>query len=71
MFNMFTEAGNQEVGKIVSAAIELASLDGPENPTDKALMWAKKELAALALNEEFEEAEDTAVWEAVYTMIYM
>jgi hypothetical protein len=71
MFNMFTEAGNEEVGKIVSAAIELASLDSPDNATDQALMWAQNELAALAENPEFEEAEDTAVWEAVYTMIYM
>ena len=71
MFHMFTEAGNEEVGKIVSSAIELASLEGPDNPTDLALMWAQNELAALAENPEFGEAEDTAVREAVYTMIYM
>jgi hypothetical protein len=71
MFNMFTEAGNQEVGKIVATAIELSTVEGPENPTDLALQWAQNELAVLAQNEEFAEAEDTAVWEAVYTMIYM
>lgn len=71
MFHMFTEAGNQKVGEIVSAAIELASLEGPENATDQALMWAQNELSVLAQNEEFQEAEDTAVWEAVYAMIYM
>lgn len=71
MFNMFTEVGNQKVGEIVTTAIELAGVEGPENPTDLALQWAQNELSTLAQNEEFQEAEDTAVWEAVYTMIYM
>ena len=65
-YGMFSAAGNTAVDYIVSEARELATVDGPINPRLQALVWMDAELAALADNDGFEEAADTAVREAAY-----
>ena len=68
-FAMFTEEGNQLVARIADAARELASVDGPQNPTEQAWVWTLRELEKLSCAEGYEEATDTAVREAVYSHI--
>ena len=68
-FAMFTTEGNQLVARIAEAGRELAGVDGPQNPTELAVQWAFRELARLGSAEGYEEAEDTAVREAVYSYI--
>ena len=65
-YNMFTDAGNAQVHKLVQTARDLADIDGPHNPTEQAWNWLLNELDALARNPAFEEATDTAVREACY-----
>ena len=65
-FGMFSTAGNCAVADIVREAQQLAGVDGPVNPRLQALSWMDTELAALADNDGFEEAYDTAVREAAY-----
>jgi hypothetical protein len=68
-FAMFTAEGNQLVARIATAGRELATADGPRNPTELALQWAMRELEKLSCAEGYEEATDTAVREAVYEYI--
>ena len=65
-YNMFTEAGNARVAKLVETARDLAGVDGPVNATEQAWNWLLNELDALARDPAFEEATDTAVREACY-----
>ena len=65
-YNMFTEAGNAQVAKLVETARDLAGVDGPYNPTEQAWNWLLNELDALARDPAYEEATDTAVREACY-----
>jgi hypothetical protein len=68
-FAMFTAEGNQLVARIAAAGRELAAVDGPNNPTELAVQWAFRELEKLGAAEDYEEATDTAVREAVYSFI--
>lgn len=68
-FAMFTDAGNELVARIAEAGRELAGLDGPYDAVNKAIAWADRELERLSLADDFEEATDTAVREAVFTHI--
>jgi hypothetical protein len=68
-FAMFTAEGNQLVARIAAAGRELAAVDGPNNPTELAVQWAFRELDKLGAAEDYEEATDTAVREAVYSFI--
>ena len=68
-FGMFTDKGNYMVTRIAEAARELASVDGPQNPTELAWAWTVRELEKLACAEGFEEATDTDVREQVYSFI--
>lgn len=61
MFGMFSEAGNNKVAKIVADAQDYADFASVE----EAWNYAKHQLSELANNNEFEEAEDTAVRGAV------
>lgn len=65
-FNMFTEAGNAYVARIVSRAHQLTDAG-----YDIETVWnnALNELSALATKPGFEEADDTAVREAVYDSV--
>jgi len=64
-YGMFTKEGDALVHRIAVAASELADVDGPINPVTQACQWALRELDKLACAEGYEEAEDTAVREAV------
>ncbi len=65
-YNMFTDAGNAKVAKLVETARDLAGVDGPYNATEQAWNWLLNELDALARDPATEEAADTAVREACY-----
>ena len=65
-FGMFTAEGEALVSRIAEAARELSGVDGPQNPTELAVQWAFRELEKLSHAEGYEEADDTAVREAVY-----
>ena len=62
-YGMFTDKGNYMVGRIVEAALGLIMLDGDEL---NAWQFAYRELQKLSFADEFGEATDTAVREAVY-----
>jgi len=62
MYAMFTEEGNQLVGRIAEAGAKLAATDGARS----AWTWAHRELHKLARAEGYGEATDTMVREAVY-----
>lgn len=66
-YGMFTTEGNQKVEKIVSMARNLHEQLGYS--VESAWNWAQNELAGLGNYAETEEAEDTAVREAVYCAI--
>jgi len=63
-FGMFTAEGNRRVGELVNTAVEYSWVDGPLQPVKMARAWLLRELEALSLQPEFEEATDTAVREA-------
>lgn len=65
-FNMFTEAGNAAVARIVNRAHQLTDAG-----YDIETVWNNtlNELEALATKAGFEEADDTAVREAVYDSV--
>ena len=65
-YEMFSEEGNLAVAALVEEARELAGLDGPINPMERAWNWLENELYALSRKPGFEEASDTAVREAAY-----
>ena len=66
MFGMFTNEGNAKVEKIVTDALNLKNMGyGAES----AWNWALNALSMLAALEGFDEAEDTAVREAVYDAV--
>lgn len=67
MFNMFSEVGNQKVSDIVAQAKQLSDVN--EGSIELVYKWALNELAALACNVDFEEAEDTLVRESVLAAI--
>ena len=66
-YGMFTENGNAKVQDIVTKARNLHENLG--FPVEAALNWAANELAGLGNYAETEEAEDTAVREAVFAAI--
>lgn len=65
-YNMFTQAGDDKVARLVETARELAGVDGPDRAVEQAWNWLLNELDALARDPAFEEATDTAVREACY-----
>jgi hypothetical protein len=66
MFGMFTNEGNAKVEKIVADALNLKNMGyGVEG----AWNWTLNALSMLAALEGFDEAEDTAVREAVYDAV--
>ena len=65
MYNMFTPEGNQLIDRIVVAANSMKEFEGVERVWD----WTLRELEKLAAADGFEEAEDTAVREAVYDAV--
>lgn len=66
-YGMFTDNGNAKVHTIVTMARNLHENLG--YPVEAALNWAANELAGLGNYAETEEAEDTAVREAVFAAI--
>jgi hypothetical protein len=66
-YGMFTKQGDAAVHKIVVDARKLHEQLG--YPVESAWNWALNELAGLAALEGCDEAEDTAVREAVYCAI--
>lgn len=66
-YGMFTTEGNQKIAEVVSKARKLHETLG--YPVESAWDWAQNELAKLAEYSATEEAEDTAVREAVYNAI--
>ena len=66
-YQMFTPKGNAAVTKIVDQARQLT--DVSEYGLEPVWNWALNELEALALEQGYEEAGDTAVREAVYCAI--
>lgn len=66
-YGMFTENGNAKVHNIVTMARNLS--ENLDYPIEAALNWAENELAGLGNYAETEEAEDTAVREAVFNAI--
>jgi hypothetical protein len=66
-YGMFTDEGNAKVQNIVVKARNLHENLG--YPLKSAWDWAQNELAGLGNYAKTEEAEDTAVREAVYNAI--
>ena len=66
-YNMFTTEGGEAVAAIVAQAHQFA--DVYEGSVELIWNWCLNELAALARNPKFEEAEDTAARQAVYDAI--
>ena len=66
-YGMFTDNGNAKVHNIVTMARNLSENLGYS--IEAALNWAENELAGLGNYAETEEAEDTAVREAVFNAI--
>ena len=64
-YQMFTKQGNAAVAKIVDRAVSMVESEGVERVWN----WAVYELEALARLEGCEEADDTAVREAVYNAV--
>ena len=60
-FEMFTPEGNYMVGRIVEAGLLLKQTD----PVEQVWAFVNRELSKLACADEFGEATDTAVREAV------
>jgi hypothetical protein len=66
MFGMFTNEGNAKVEKIVADAINLKNMG---YGSVGACVWSSNALGMLAALEGFDEAEDTAVREAVHEAV--
>lgn len=64
-YGMFTNEGNVKVAEIITKGLNLKVNYDIETVWN----WADDALARLALIPEFEEADDTAVREAVYSAI--
>ena len=64
-FEMFTPEGNYMVGRIVEAGLLLKQTD----PVEQVWAWTNRELSKLGSTDEFGEATDTAVREAVYEAV--
>ena len=66
-YAMFTDQGNAMVHRIVEAGLKLKTTD----PIERVWDWAYRELEKLATADQFEEATDTAVRDAVYERLVL